>query len=318
MEVPGQLWSPVAATDDGNVHFGDTIPPEYADQMDGQSGGAGADSASKQEPVVTESVAGEEIERRKEAARRAEADRVLLRTYLSVEEIEDVRDRRIDQLESQNSVTERYLGRLNQQLADLELAAAEHEGAKLAYLAAPQRIIGDAEGRVRGIEVVRTRPGEFDESGRRRPVPTGEVMRIDCDTVILAVGERVDPDFANASGLRLNDDEETLEVDRYSLETSRDRFYAGGDLITGASNVSNAMGIGKKAARNKRYADHADDDGEYLERAESLPEPRVAARSGGGSAREATQRSSPRSPRPFPSPRRFADCSPPASCREPG
>jgi NADH-quinone oxidoreductase subunit F len=131
-----------------------------------------------------------------------------------------------------------------------EVEAAEHEGAKIAYLAAPQRIIGDAEGKVRGIEVVRTRPGEFDESGRRRPVPTGEVMRIDCDTVILAVGERVDPDFANASGLRLNEDEETLEVDRYSLETSRDRFYAGGDLITGASNVSNAMGIGKKAARN--------------------------------------------------------------------
>ena len=40
------------------------------------------------------------------------------------------------------------------------------------------------------------------------------------------------------------------DLDRYSLETSRDRFYAGGDLITGASNVSNAMGIGKKAARN--------------------------------------------------------------------
>jgi hypothetical protein len=112
---------------DGNVHFGDTVPPEYADQLGGQSGGPGADSASKPQPVVTESVAGEEIERRKEAARRAEADRVLLRTYLSVEEIEDVRDRRIDQLESQNSVTERYLVRLNQQLADLELAAAEYE-----------------------------------------------------------------------------------------------------------------------------------------------------------------------------------------------
>ena len=42
----------------------------------------------------------------------------------------------------------------------------------------------------------------------------------------------------------------TLEVDRYTLETSRRRFYAGGDLITGASNVSNAMGYGKKAARN--------------------------------------------------------------------
>ncbi len=131
-----------------------------------------------------------------------------------------------------------------------EVEAAEHEGAKIAYLATPQRIIGNAEGRVRGIEVERTRPGEFDESGRRRPVPTGEIMRIDCDTVILAVGEQVDPDFADASGLRVNEDDGTLEVDRYSLETSRDRFYAGGDLITGASNVSNAMGIGKKAARN--------------------------------------------------------------------
>jgi NADPH-dependent glutamate synthase beta subunit-like oxidoreductase len=131
-----------------------------------------------------------------------------------------------------------------------EVEAAEREGAKIAYLATPNRIIGDAEGKVRAIEVERTRPGEFDQSGRRRPVPTGEIMRLECDTVILAVGERVDPDFANASGLRLNDDEETLQVDRYSLETSRDLFYAGGDLITGASNVSNAMGIGKKAARN--------------------------------------------------------------------
>ena len=74
-------------------------------------------------------------------------------------------------------------------------------------------------------------------------------VRIDCDTVILAVGEKVDPDFCKASGLTIKE-AGTLEVDRYSLETSRDRFYAGGDLITGASNVSNAMGIGKKAARN--------------------------------------------------------------------
>jgi len=38
-------------------------------------------------------------------------------------------------------------------------------------------------------------------------------------------------------------------VDRFSLETSRAGFYAGGDVITGASNVSNAMGGGKQAAR---------------------------------------------------------------------
>jgi NADH-quinone oxidoreductase subunit F len=130
-----------------------------------------------------------------------------------------------------------------------EVEAAEHEGAKVVYLAAPHRIVGDKNGQVCAIEVVRTKLGEFDTSGRRRPVPTDEVIRIACDTVILAVGEKVDPDFCAASGLTIKE-AGTLEVDRYSLETSRERFYAGGDLITGASNVSNAMGIGKKAARN--------------------------------------------------------------------
>ena len=65
---------------------------------------------------------------------------------------------------------------------------------------------------------------------------------------ILAVGEAVDLDFVRASGLRIKESG-TLEVDRYTLETSRSKFYAGGDLISGASNVSNAMGYGKKAAR---------------------------------------------------------------------
>ncbi len=130
-----------------------------------------------------------------------------------------------------------------------EVEAAEHEGVKFQFLAAPHRIVGDDGNHVRAIEAVRTKLGEFDSSGRRRPVSTDEVMRIACDTVILAVGEKVDPDFCKASGLTLKE-AGTIEVDRYSLETSRDRFYAGGDLITGASNVSNAMGIGKKAARN--------------------------------------------------------------------
>jgi len=130
-----------------------------------------------------------------------------------------------------------------------ETDAAEAEGAKFAFLATPHRIVGDEDGKVKAIEVVKTRLGEFDSSGRRRPVPTKEIRRFECDTVILAVGETVDLDFARASGLRIKENG-TIEVDRYSLETSRSKFYAGGDLISGASNVSNAMGFGKKAARN--------------------------------------------------------------------
>ena len=131
---------------------------------------------------------------------------------------------------------------------DEEIEAAEEEGVRFIFLAAPHRIVGDANGNVKAIEVVKTRLGEYDKSGRRRPIPTDEVQRIECDGVIMAVGETFDLDFCRASGLALKE-EGTIVVDRFSLETSRPGFYAGGDVITGASNVSNAMGGGKQAAR---------------------------------------------------------------------
>jgi len=129
-----------------------------------------------------------------------------------------------------------------------ETRAAEEEGARIVFLAAPHRIIGTEDGRVKAIEVVKTKLGEYDSSGRRRPVPTDEIQRYECDSVILAVGEVVDKDLLRASGLKVTP-QETIEVDRFSMETSRPRFFAGGDAISGASNVSNAMGYGKKAAR---------------------------------------------------------------------
>jgi NADH-quinone oxidoreductase subunit F len=131
---------------------------------------------------------------------------------------------------------------------DEEIQAAEEEGVQFVFLAAPHRILGDASGRVKAIEVVKTRLGEYDKSGRKRPIPTDEVQRFKCDSVILAVGETFDLDFCRASGLALKE-EGMIVVDRFSLETSRANFYAGGDVITGASNVSNAMSGGKQAAQ---------------------------------------------------------------------
>jgi NADH-quinone oxidoreductase subunit F len=128
-----------------------------------------------------------------------------------------------------------------------EVEAAEQEGAHFVFLATPHRIVGE-NGAVKAIEVLKTRLGEFDSSGRRRPISTEEIQSYKCDTVILAVGEAVDRDFCRASGLSIKENG-TLVYDRYTLETSREKFYAGGDLISGASNVSNAMGYGKKAAR---------------------------------------------------------------------
>jgi NADH-quinone oxidoreductase subunit F len=130
-----------------------------------------------------------------------------------------------------------------------EVVAAEEEGVNFVFYVAPHRIIGGEDGRVAAFEAVRTQPGEFDASGRRKPVPTDEIQRFPCTSVILAVGETVDLDFVKATGLKLKEGQKTLEVDEFTLETSRTNFYAGGDLITGASNVSNAMGCGKRAAR---------------------------------------------------------------------
>jgi NADH-quinone oxidoreductase subunit F len=130
-----------------------------------------------------------------------------------------------------------------------ETQAAKDEGAQFVFLAAPHRVIGDKAGNVKAIEIVKTTLGGYDASGRRKPVPTDEIRRYECDSVIFAIGESVDLDFARASGLSLKPSG-TIDVDRFSLESSRSGFYAGGDVITGASNVSNAMAYGKQAARN--------------------------------------------------------------------
>ena len=56
-----------------------------------------------------------------------------------------------------------------------EVDAAEEEGVHFIFLASPHRIVGEA-GAVRAIEVMKTRLGAFDVSGRRRPVDTGEMQ----------------------------------------------------------------------------------------------------------------------------------------------
>ena len=60
---------------------------------------------------------------------------------------------------------------------------------------------------MKALEVVKTKLGEYDSSGRRKPVPTGEIQRYECDSVILAVGETLDMDLLQASGLKIKEAE---------------------------------------------------------------------------------------------------------------
>ena len=130
-----------------------------------------------------------------------------------------------------------------------ETTEAEREGVRFLFLAAPHRIVGDAQGSVKALEIMKTRLGDYDTSGRQKPVPTGEIARQDCDSVILAVGESVDAEFCRASGLSLGQ-AGTIAADRFALTTSREKFFAGGDVVSGPSNVTKAMADGKRAARS--------------------------------------------------------------------
>ena len=127
--------SPVAAQKihkwvdaDGNIHFGDTVPPEYAEQVFGKQEPAAAakQDASDESQRVSTGV-GDELRYRQEEARRRESDRILLQTYLSVEEIESVRDSRVALLQSQAKLTQRYIDSLNRRLTDLEAQATALE-----------------------------------------------------------------------------------------------------------------------------------------------------------------------------------------------
>lgn len=129
-----------------------------------------------------------------------------------------------------------------------EVGDAQAEGVKLAFLVAPQRVVCDQRGRVSGIELMRTRLGDYALDGRRRPVSTGETCVIDCDNVILAIGERPDAEPLRRCGIHVRDNG-TAAADWVSYETNRARVFAGGDLVTGASNVSSTMATGKDAAR---------------------------------------------------------------------
>ena len=128
-----------------------------------------------------------------------------------------------------------------------EIAEAHREGVKFVFLAAPKAILADKSGRVKALEVTRMQVGELDLSGRRQAVPTEETYQIAADTVIMAIGEKVDAEWLKKSGLKTNDNG-TVAVDRYTYQTSQPKIFAAGDLVTGPATAAEVMGAAKLAA----------------------------------------------------------------------
>jgi glutamate synthase (NADPH/NADH) small chain len=140
---------------------------------------------------------------------------------------------------------------------DEEIERAKEEGIKFRLLSNPTRIIGK-DGWVSRMEILKMELGEPDESGRRRPVPVkGSEFLIDVDTVIVAIGNNPNPLLPRMiKGLKM-EKWGGIIADPETGQTSITYIYAGGDIVSGAATVIEAMGAGKKAARaiDKSLAD---------------------------------------------------------------
>lgn len=131
-----------------------------------------------------------------------------------------------------------------------EIDDAEQEGIAIDYLTAPCRIIGDSESNVIGLECIRMKLEEPDESGRRRPVAvSGSEFTIPVELVVPAIGQvpdikNLDPDDRIAMTR-----DQRIQVNRLTFATNRPGVFATGDAVTrDKMSAIEAIGMGKKAA----------------------------------------------------------------------
>ncbi|HPX91807.1 MAG TPA: FAD-dependent oxidoreductase, partial [Spirochaetota bacterium] len=132
-----------------------------------------------------------------------------------------------------------------------EIHHAQEEGIIFDILTNPLRFIGDNSGRLCGVECIKMELGEPDQSGRARPIPKrGSEFIMDIDVAIIAIGNGSNPILQkSAPDLQCNKWGNII-ADKQSMKTSVEGVFAGGDIVTGAATVIEAMGAGRKAARS--------------------------------------------------------------------
>jgi glutamate synthase (NADPH/NADH) small chain len=127
-----------------------------------------------------------------------------------------------------------------------ERVHAREEGVRFEYLASPLRFDAGPNGRVTRVVFERMALGEPDESGRRKPVATGEEFAVEADTVVIAIGYKSDEALAEQAGVQHMRD--LVAAAPPAFETSRPGVFAGGDCVNGADLVVTAIADGRRAA----------------------------------------------------------------------
>jgi len=126
-----------------------------------------------------------------------------------------------------------------------EVEHAVEEGIEFNLLLNPVEIIGENY-EVKAIKVEIMELGELDDSGRHRPIPTGKFKTLKIDSCIIAIGQSPNPILKNTTKDLKTDQKDRIMVE--GCQTSIPGVFAGGDIVTGAATVIEAMGAGKCAA----------------------------------------------------------------------
>ena len=131
-----------------------------------------------------------------------------------------------------------------------EVHHAQEEGIAFHLLTNPVQILGDERGWVRGLQCIKMTLGEPDASGRRRPIELpGSEYELEADVVIMALGTSSNPLIRMTTPGLETDKWGGIVVNGPEGLTSREKVYAGGDVVTGSATVILAMGAGKDAAK---------------------------------------------------------------------
>jgi NADH-quinone oxidoreductase subunit F len=126
-----------------------------------------------------------------------------------------------------------------------EIAAAEEDGVQFHFLVSRVEVVGDEK--VTGVEALRQRLGEIDESGRRRPEPIpGTEFQIPCDVVIPAIGEEATWVEDESLGLHQRG---LFQVGK-AAQINAPGIFAAGDAVTGPSTVVRSVAQGNLVAQS--------------------------------------------------------------------
>jgi NADH-quinone oxidoreductase subunit F len=131
-----------------------------------------------------------------------------------------------------------------------EVEMAVEEGVDIRFLTAPVKVLTE-NGKAKGVECIRMKLGEIDDSGRRRPIPQeGSEFVVELDTLVVAIGEKPDKSLFTGKDDLIFTKWDTIVANEETLLTDRAGVFAGGDVVTGPRTVVEAIAAGKRAAES--------------------------------------------------------------------